>query len=105
METINTVQNRPQVGHPPTGYVIFSNFISDKTKSMVVYNRLEAFLTFLECFLEVSLSQPVSRVKQTSDLVVIRTSGGERELKIVTIMSHLIIYQSLNGTVQRLHLE
>ena len=66
---------------------------------MVVYNRLEAFLTFLECFLEVSLSQPVSRVKQTSDLVVIRTIGGERELKIVTIMSHLIIYQSLNGTV------
>jgi hypothetical protein len=72
---------------------------------MVVYNRLEAFLTFLECFLEVSLSQPVIRVKQTSDLVVIRTSGGERELKIVTIMSQLIIYQSLNGTVQRLHLE
>ena len=66
---------------------------------MVVYNRLEAFLTFLECFLEVSLSQPVVRVKQTSDLVVIRTSGGERELKIVTIMSHLIVYQSLNGTV------
>ena len=66
---------------------------------MVVYNRLEAFLTFLECFLEVSLSQPVIRVKQTSDLVVLRTSGGERELKIVTIMSHLIIYQSLHGTV------
>ena len=99
METINTVQNRPQVVGPPTGYVIFSNFISDQTKSMVVYNRLEAFLTFLECFLEVSLSQPVVRVKQTSDLVVIRTSGGERELKIVTIMSHLIVYQSLNGTV------
>jgi hypothetical protein len=65
----------------------------------VVYNRLEAFLTFLECFLEVSLSQSVIRVKQTSDLVVIRTTGGERELKIVTIMSQLIIYQSLNGTV------
>ncbi len=65
----------------------------------MVYNRLEAFLTFLECFLEVSLSQSVIRVKQTSDLVVIRTTGGERELKIVTIMSQLIIYQSLNGTV------
>jgi hypothetical protein len=104
METINTVQNRPHVGRP-TDYVIFSNFISDKTKSMIVYNRLEAFLTFLESFLEVSLSQPVIRVKQTSDLVIIRTSGGDRELKIVTIMSHLIIYQSLNGTVQRLHLE
>ena len=59
---------------------------------MVVYNRLEAFLAFLECFLEVTLNQTVIRVKQASDLVVIRTSGGERELKIVTIMSHLIIY-------------
>lgn len=66
---------------------------------MVVYNRLEAFLAFLECFLEVTLNQTVIRVKQASDLVVIRTSGGERELKIVTIMSHLIIYQSLDGTV------
>ncbi len=65
----------------------------------MVYNRLEAFLTFLECLLEVSHSQPVVRVKQTSDLVVIRTTGGERVLKIVTILSQLIIYQSINGTV------
>ena len=38
---------------------------------MVVYNRLEAVLAFLECFLEVMLNQTVIRVKQTSDLVVI----------------------------------